>query len=247
MHTSLDQNRLYVTIDVMILTVRNGRLSLLLSKRTAPPYENQWALPGRFVGLEESAEEAVRKILREMLPVAGCFIEQLYTFTGIDRDPRGRVVAIAYMVILPWGKLQPLLTPDQCPLRCFHLDTKDGKLLIEGEGQESLREEEVAFDHAQIIWTGLTRLRGKIDYTDIGFHFLENPQAFSLGELQNVFQAVLGSALDASNFRRFILNRYEKSGRLRQTQQEGKRSRGRPAALYSISAANPDNQINKEE
>ena len=77
------------------------------------------------------------------------------------------------------------------------------------------------------------RLRGKIDHTAIGFRFLEDPQAFSLGELQTVFEAVLGEAADSSNFRRTILNRYARDGRLEQTDQE-KRARGRPAALYRI-------------
>ena len=85
-----------------------------------------------------------------------------------------------------------------------------------------------------MIQTGLQRLRNKIDYTDIGFSFLENREEFALGELQTVFEAVLDSKLDSSNFRRFILNRYEKTGRLEQTEQAEKRGRGRPAALYCL-------------
>ena len=234
MHASLEQGRLYVTVDLLILTVRDGRLTLLLSRRKDSPFADQWALPGRFVGLHESAEEAARKLLAEMLPVTGAFIEQLYTFSTVGRDPRGRVIAMAYLVIVPWSRLEPLLSAPETVLHGFRLGMEEGSLLITGADGVRVQEKELAFDHARIIRTGLMRLRGKIDYTDIGFRFLESPQAFSLSELQAVFEAALDSALDASNFRRFILNRYEKSSRLEQTSQEEKRGRGRPAALYRI-------------
>ena len=93
---------------------------------------------------------------------------------------------------------------------------------------------DLAFDHGKIIETGIRRLRGKIDYTEIGFRFLANMGAFSLSELQNVFEAVLGEKIDKSNFRRTIINRYEKTGKLKQTDLPVRRGQGRPAALYSM-------------
>jgi hypothetical protein len=98
----------------------------------------------------------------------------------------------------------------------------------------SLIGSDLAFDHGRIIETGVLRLQGKIDYTDIGFRFLNDTEAFSLSELQTVFEAVLDRPLDISNFRRFILGRYEKNGRMVQTEQAEKKGRGRPAVLYRL-------------
>ena len=109
MRNALAQDRLYVAVDLIILTVEAGRLKVMLSCRTAPPCEGRWALPGRFVGLDESAEEAAGKLLEEMLPGGGAFLEQLYTFTDVERDPRGRVISAAYLVIVPWRRMEETL------------------------------------------------------------------------------------------------------------------------------------------
>lgn len=232
MHNTLDRDQVYVTVDILILTVAEGSLRLLLSRRDTPPYEGRWALPGTFIGLDESAEGAVQRLLGEMLPIQEAFLEQLYTFTAVARDPRGRVISMAYLVIVPWERLQRLITEKELPFRVCRVFMDDrGLRLVEDQGAVLLPED-LAFDHGRIIETGVSRLRGKIDYTDIGFRFLETPGAFSLSELQTVFEAVLGETLDSSNFRRAILGRYEKTGRLLQTDLAGKRGRGRPAALY---------------
>ena len=233
MREELRRDRLYVAVDLMILTVRDGRLHLFLSRRGEKPFAGYPALPGRFVGLDETAETAVARLISEVLPVPEPFLEQLYTFADIDRDPRGRVVSIAYLAIVPWQKVRALQASGQTALRPFRVTpTEEGGLYLTGEDGETLSGSDLAFDHGRIVTTGIRRLRGKIDYTEIGFHFLTDRTAFSLGELQTVFEAVLGMPLDSSNFRRFILNRYEKSGRLRQTEQAEKKGRGRPAALY---------------
>ena len=231
MPDTLARDRLYVTVDLMILTVEEGRLKLLLSRRPAPPFAGRWALPGRFVGLGESAEEAADALLREMLPIGEAFLEQLYTFSDVGRDPRGRVVSMAYLVVGPMARLAPLLEGEGAKMRAFALEGGEDALL-EDAGGLRLALEDLAFDHGRIIATGLARLRGKIDYTDIAFHFLEDPGSFSLGELQTVFEAVLGRKVDASNFRRSILGRYAGRGRLEPTDRESRQKRGRPAALY---------------
>ena len=232
MHISLEPGRLYVTVDILVMTVREERLILYLSRRGNAPYAGRWALPGRFVDPEESAEAAAGKLLEEMLPVADPYIEQLYTFTEVDRDPRGRVISAAYLVIVPEEKLSGVLSREKTTLQPFRLSLEEGGLRLTGADGTVLRKEDLAFDHGRIIETGVIRLRGKIDYTDIGFRFLNDPDAFPLGELQTVFEAVLGTPLDPSNFRRSILGRYEKAGRLIQTEQTEKKSRGRPAVLY---------------
>ena len=235
MHEQLAQDRLYVTVDILILTVRSGRLNLLLSRRPDPPYNRCWALPGRFIGLDESAETAAKRLLAEMLPGRDRIPEQLYTFTDVNRDPRGRVISAAYLLIIPWGEIEKQITGNEVTFRSFQVTLDRQGLRLTGDEGETLTPGDLAFDHGKIIETGVERLRGKIDYTEIGFGFLENPNAFSLSELQTVFEAVLGETLDSSNFRRAVLGRYEKTGQLTQTDQAEKRSRGRPAALYSFS------------
>ena len=229
-----DQDRLYVTVDLLILTVRSGQLCLLLFRREKPPYAGRWALPGRLIGPDESAETAASLLLTEMLPVRCALMEQLYTFTDVNRDPRGRVISTAYLVIVPWDRLQAQLAAGETKVRCFQVFMDaEGLRLRDGTGCR-LIPGDLAFDHGRIIETGIQRLRGKIDYTDIGFHFLADPHAFTLGELQTVFEAVLGEPADSSNFRRTILNRYEKTGRLTQVVQAERRGRGRPAAVYNF-------------
>lgn len=234
MHDSLHQGQLYVTVDMLILTIREGKLTLLLSRRKDAPYAGRWALPGRFVGLDESAETTVRNLLGEMLPVEGAFLEQLYTFSEVNRDPRGRVISTAYLVIVPGKRLDALMKEKETPFTRFDVTTGAGGLRLAGEDGTVLIGSDLAFDHGRIIETGVQRLRGKIDYTDVGFRFLNNPDAFSLGELQTVFEAVLGKKQDSSNFRRDIRKQYEEKGRIVLTDREDKQKRGRPASLYQL-------------
>lgn len=232
MHETLEPGRIHVAVDIMICTVRDGALTLLLSRRANPPFAQRWALPGRFVGLDESAEAAQRKLLHEMLPVGEVYMEQLYTFTALNRDPRGRVISMAYMIILPWRRLKEAFSREDHGLRCFAVSLSESGLRLTAPDGTVLTDGDLAFDHGEIIRTGVTRLQGKIDYTDVGFHFLNDMSAFSLGELQSIFEAVLEKPADSSNFRRWVRNRYEETGRIVQTAQAKQRGRGRPAALY---------------
>ena len=233
----LRQDQVFVSVDLLILTVRQGRLNLLLSRRTSPPFKGCWALPGKLVERADSAEVTALKLLREMLPIRDAFMEQLYTFTELSRDPRGRVISIAYLAAVPWARLEPMLPAGGQGPRLFRVCLTGGALdLGDGEGLR-LTGGDLAFDHGRIIETGVQRLRGKIDYTDIAFHFLNDPQAFTLGELQTAFEAVLEKTVDASNFRRTIQTRYEETGRIAQAdraESPRKRGRGRPAALYRM-------------
>ncbi len=234
MHRELEQDRIYVTVDLMILAAAGGKLQLFLARRVNPPFNGLWALPGCFVGQHESAEAAARRLLEEMLPLPEVYLEQLYTFTGINRDPRGRVISVAYLAILPGGSGERIAGGQGIILREFEVDTRSRELqLKDGEGMV-LMPGDTAFDHGKIISMGVARLQGKIDYTEIGFRFLENRNCFSLGELQAAFEAVLGRSLDASNFRRDILARYEKNGRIVRTNRTDRAGRGRPSAMYSM-------------
>ena len=234
MHEGLSPDQVYVTVDLLILTIRDGMLSLLLSRRRDPPYAGRWALPGRFVGVDESAETAVRKLLDEMLPVKDAFLEQLYTFSEVDRDPRGRVISAAYLVIVPRSKLEALTETGRTSFQRFDVALETDGLRLTASDGTVLTGSGLAFDHGRIIETGVLRLRGKIDYTEVGFRFLNDLSGFSLGELQTVFEAVLGRKLDSSNFRRFIRNRYEETGKITMTDREDKQKWGRPASLYQL-------------
>lgn len=232
MHNRLEPDQIYVAVDAMILTENGGRLKLLLSRRPHEPCLHKWALPGRFIARDESAEAAVEKLLAEMLPVQAAYSEQLYTFTHPARDARGRILSIAYLVIVPWQQLEPVLHADTA-LRCFTVETALPGCPITDEEGLPLPLEDLAFDHGAIIRTGVARLQGKIDYTDIGFRFLNTPGAFSLSELQRIFEAVQGKAQDASNFRRFVRGRYEETKCISPLERAEKKGRGRPAVLYS--------------
>ena len=231
MHRLLAPDQLHLSVDGLILTIRSGQLTVLLSRRDHMPYADAWALPGRLVGLTESAEDAAQALLSEMLPGVKAYAEQLYTFTRPDRDPRGRVASVAYLILAPWERLSPILAQPGVTLRPFAIGLTPSGVRLTGENQ-ALLPADLAFDHGDILQTGVNRLQGKIDYTDVSFHLLHDMQAFSLSELQSIFEAVLNQTLDASNFRRGILAKYETAGRLIQTSQAKKQGRGRPAALY---------------
>ena len=217
-----------VAVDILFLTVQGRRLKLLLSRRREPPAEGQWALPGCFIGAEESAEEAVRRLTDEMLPGAKAYYEQLYTFSRADRDARGRVISIAYVAIVPRSRLEGLLPASM--MTRFEAQVCDGRLSLRAE--EGEKPDPLAFDHGEIVSTGIRRLQGKIGYTDIGLRFLNDPHSFTMAELEGVFEAISGEKADKSNFRRFIRSRFEENGKIVPTGQYVRQNRGRPAMLY---------------
>jgi 8-oxo-dGTP diphosphatase len=173
-----------VAVDVVILTVRDHRLEVLLIKREHWPYEGMWAIPGCFVQPDESLEDAARRKLEEETGARDMYLEQLYTFGDPQRDPRTRVITVVYYA---------LLRPDQ--LRLPGADT--ARLC------EMYRLPELAFDHAAILDYTLQRLRGKLEYTTIGFQLLAHE--FTLSELQDVYEGILNRPLDKRNFRKKLL------------------------------------------
>jgi 8-oxo-dGTP diphosphatase len=199
---------IFVTVDIVILTLRDDDLQVLLVKRRTPPFEGRWAMPGGFVQPDESLEDAAARVLFEETGVRNVHIEQLFTFGTLDRDPRGRMVTVSYFALVP----APLVV---------HAgnDTSDAAW------KSVYGLPEMAFDHAEIVSYALKRLRYKLEYTAIGFRLL--PQAFTLSQLQRAYETVLGERLDKRNFRRRILQAQviEETGEM----QSGD---GRPAKLY---------------
>ena len=217
-----------VAVDVLVFTVQAEELKILLVHRSQPPFEGQWAVPGGFLGETESAGETARRKLREKTGVQNVHLEQLYTFSRVDRDPRKRVLSVSYLAAVP-GRLLMDRREEQSKLFTVSMD---GTYTLHCDNCV-LRDTDLAFDHGEMIRTAVSRMQGKLDYTDLAFSFLESVDAFSMTELYGVFCAVLGKNMDRSNFNRMIRNRYEMTGRLVRVGQK-KSPRGRPADLYRL-------------
>jgi 8-oxo-dGTP diphosphatase len=178
--------RAALTVDCVVFGFDEGELKVLLIERGLPPFKGQWALPGGFVRVDETLDAAARRELAEETGLTDVFLEQLYTFGEVKRDPRERVVSVAYyaLVRLAVGKARGATDAADA---CWFPVSKIPRL---------------AFDHADIFATALKRLRGKLRYQPIGFELL--PPKFTLSELQHLYEAVLGIDLDKRNFRKRV-------------------------------------------
>lgn len=221
-----------VTVDVVLLTVRRGALSTLLVKRDQHPFRGHWVLPGTFVKLDEGLDVAAARVLAEKAGFGPVWLEQLYTFGAIDRDPRTRVISVAYYALVNYERFAsaPSSRPSGSPLVRVLADVF---VPWEGEtgGAVDLLDDEKAvlslgFDHAQIVGTAIKRIRGKLDYAPIGFQLLG--ERFTLFELQQVHETVLGRTLNKDSFRRRMLA----SGLLEATGEMQADVGHRPAELY---------------
>ena len=199
-----------VTTDIVIFTIRQHELKVLLIKRAMPPHQGEWALPGGFVDLDESLEKAARRELEEETGVSGVYLEQLYTFGQPDRDPRERVITVAYYALIPTDTVEIRAATDAEGVSWF--------------GMHELPD--LAFDHQEILAMAHRRLVDKLDYSTIAFQFM--PERFTLSELQQVYELILGEPLDKRNFRKRILS----LGLVRETGKERKAGAHRPAKLY---------------
>jgi len=202
-----------LTVDVVIFTVQEGALHVLLVRRGIEPFRGRWAIPGGFVLEAEPLEDAARRELAEETGVRDVYLEQLYTFGDPGRDPRGRVVTVAYYA---------LVDRERVPLRAGS-DAADARWWPVGAPPP-----ELAFDHARILRYAVRRLRGKVEYTTVGFELL--PERFTLAELQAVYEAILGRPLDKRNFRRSI----EALDELVPLDEWRRGEPSRPARLYSF-------------
>jgi 8-oxo-dGTP diphosphatase len=193
-------------------------LKVLLVERILAPFKGRWALPGGFVHMNESLEDAVARELLEETNVKPAHLEQLYTFGEPKRDSRGRVISVAYFALVKTVDHATSAGSDAAQVRWVDVNTA---LLLHDCGSE------LAFDHRDIIQLAITRLRSKIRYTPIGFGLLG--EKFTLGELQSLYEAILNQKLDKRNFRKKILDMgaIEKTGEVRNTRP--------PSALYRFS------------
>ena len=238
-----------VTVDILIFTVSDKKLRLLLIRRNEHPYLGKWAVPGGFLRMDESAEEAAERRIREEAGVEGVHLEQLYTFSAVDRDPRTRVISIAYLAAVPADKLRFLAGTGADEAALFEVSgigkekadrqppngaaKEQDPLLLTGPDGTQITGMDLAFDHAQIIRTAVLRMRGKLGYTDLAFGFIEDTSSFTLPELRLIHEAILGHPLDIGNFRRTIKREYEAAGRIAGRGLE-KGAVGRAAMLYRL-------------
>jgi len=202
--------RAALTVDCVVFGFDEGELKVLLIERGLEPFKGRWALPGGFVRVDETLDEAARRELVEETGLKNVFLEQLYTFGAVERDPRERVVSIAYYALVKLSNHRAKAATDAANAQWFPV-SKLPKL---------------AFDHPEILRTALARLQGKVRYQPIGFELL--PEKFTLSHLQHLYEAVLETELDKRNFRKKVLS-FGLLVPLEETQMVG---RHRPAQLF---------------
>jgi 8-oxo-dGTP diphosphatase len=203
--------------DTVVFTVRNGELRVRLIKIDRPPFfKNAKGLPGGLLDPKESAEQAAFRHTEHKANIAASkmYMEQLYTFSEIERDPRGRVVAVAYLALVPWERLSPAEqndTPDVwwCPIK---------------------KARKLAYDHDEILSLALKRLHSRITYTTLLSKLM--PKEFTLTELEGMYESVLGADLDKRNFRKKIM----KLNIVTPTKSKRTGGRFRPAQLYRFAS-----------
>ena len=203
-----------VTVDLVIFTIAENDLKVLLIRRAQEPFKNKWALPGGFVELDESLEEAAAREMEEEVGVKDVYLEQLYTFGDPKRDPRGRTISVAYFALVDASR-QNIHAADDAAEAQWHSVFKPPRL---------------AFDHRKILDYAVWRLRNKIEWTTVGYELL--PKKFTLSELQRVYEIILQKPVDKRNFRKRLLAQ----GEIRELNETRSDGAHRPARLYSFKA-----------
>lgn len=248
--------KLSMTTDILIFSVSNTpqnnyrkltnkEISVLLVKRKDYPFKDKWCLPGGFVQIDENLEDAPSRILKRETNLENIYLEQLYTFGDINRDPRMRIVSTSYMALIDKSRLNTELIDNASWFRMNILeDGKEIQVTLDNDLEQfsfivkkELREKttdrydfkvksnsSLAFDHAKVIVLGIKRLQNKLEYTDIVFNMM--PDYFTLGELQQVYEVILGKKLLDPAFRRIIAKKVRKTEKVKTG--EGHR----PSALF---------------
>src|SRR5215510_15589863 len=201
-----DFERPSVTVDLVLMSVLDGALHALLLHREQHPHKGKWALPGGFVKLDESLDEAAKRILKDKARVGSAYLEQLYTFGEVKRDPRMRIITVAYFALLPPARFESALKlSSELTLAQIEVPWKGET----GGAVDALSKDgaklPLAFDHAEILGVAVKRLRGKLDYSEVGFELL--PARFTLRQLQDVHEAILNVRFNKPAFRRRMLDK----------------------------------------
>jgi 8-oxo-dGTP diphosphatase len=210
MSYSYDYPRAALTVDCVVFGFDETELKVLLIQRGVAPFKGKWALPGGFVRVDETIDEAARWELAEETGLTNVFLEQLYTFGAVKRDPRERVVSVAHYALVNLVEHPATGATDATDAAWFPVAKPPA----------------LAFDHSNILETALERLRGKVRYEPIGFELL--PEKFTLSQLQHLYEAVLHTELDKRNFRKKILS----MGLLLSLKERVRTGAHRPAQLF---------------
>ncbi len=206
-----------MAVDVVVLTVTDGVFSVMLVKLRRPPFEGVWGLPGGLIGDDETVEGAAARELAEKTGLHDVHIEQLYTFSRPDRDPNGRCLSVAHMALVPAQEAALRATEKYAGVAFFAVDELP----------------RLAYDHKLIVAYAADRLRAKLEYTNVAYSLL--PERFTLGELQGVYESVLGQKLDTRNFRKRVLE----LGVVVETSDVKRGVAHRPARLYRFASRKP--------
>jgi len=208
-----------VTTDIVIFSIIDDDLKVLLIKRGVEPFKDQWALPGGFVRMGEALEDSARRELSEETGLENVYLEQLYTFGDVKRDPRGRVITIAYMALVDGKNIKLKASTDAKEVKWFSVKNLP----------------KLAFDHEKILSYSLKRLRWKFEYTCVGFSLL--PKKFTISSLQKIYEIVHNKEFDKRNFRKKLFS----LGILKEEGMEEDVGY-RPAKLYSLKCS-PDKVV----
>lgn len=215
-----------VTVDILVISVSSKdkdnyrklsdkTMSVLLVKRDTYPFKDMYCLPGGFISMDESLDEAAKRILKQETNIDDIYIEQLYTFGNPNRDPRTRVISTTYVALIDKNKLLNHLNDNtswfdiEIDNNNYTLSNQQDEITFTIKDNQILNNSKLAFDHALVIDTGLNRIRNKVEYTDIVFNMM--PEEFTLGELQQVYEVILGKKLLDPAFRRIIANKVVKT------------------------------------
>ena len=240
-----DYARLSMTTDILILSIsseesKNYRktsekhMSVLLVKRDDYPFKDKWCLPGGFLDVKEDLEACPRRILARETNLHDIYLEQLYTFGGVNRDPRMRIVSTSYMALIDKNRLDYKLNENASWFNIKYTEQNGVVSVVLDNGEETLsfkikktlyemttdryhfdilENKHLAFDHPLVIWSGIERLKNKIQYTDVVFNMM--PEYFALGDLQQVYEVILNKKLLDPAFRRIIANKVEKTDKIK--------------------------------
>lgn len=245
-YNSDEYKKLSLTTDIFVISVSSNdnsnyrktddkKMSILLIKRKNYPFKNMWCLPGGFVDYDEELDEAPKRILKKETNLENIYLEQLYTFGSVNRDPRMRIISTTYMSLIDKKMLKENLNENASWFDVTLYEEENNIVTIILDNNEEtisfkikkeLREQttdrysfkiienkQIAFDHPLVILAGLERLKNKIEYTDIVFNMM--PEYFTLGELQQVYEVILNKKLLDPAFRRIIANKVEKTSKMK--------------------------------
>lgn len=202
-----------IATDIAIFGIIDGKLQVLMIQMVKPPFSGKWALPGGLIKIRETADKAAKRILMENTGVQDVYLEQLYTFSGVNRDPFGRVVSVAYFALIS--------NPNTLKLKAGTQYSGIGWKPVD-------RLPILAYDHKEIVALAVERLRSKLTYTNIIYSLL--PKEFTLTELQSLYELILDRRLDKRNFRKKMLS----LGLIKKTGHRQSGVANRPADLFTF-------------